>query len=301
VALDDRIEQGRLLGPTAVVLPGGATTGLPHLLAALEKDLALATAAAHRVVNARSALLTVMQRLSETLARLDEQAASLDRADDAALTAAHRRVEDLRRHLLPDPLGVDATRAEREVEALRIRFAEMVARRDGLPDAVAAARSLLVELRQTIADGAETLATSRKKVKECDGLLRPLDPAALDGDARALEPWLDRLDAVAARGDWQAAAAGLAQWRTVADGWLANARRVVEANRAPLRRRNELRGLLDSYRAKAAAAGLGAEAGLIERYDRAQGLLHTAPCDLDAAEREVHEYRQAVNRAGPAS
>jgi hypothetical protein len=296
---DDKPEVGRLLGPSGVTLPDGTGARLTDLLAALERDLEQATAAARRVATARRKLLPCAERLSDTLATLDAEADSLGRADDVALAAAHRLVDDLRRHLLPDPLGVDTGRAELEVEAVKTRFHELMARRDGLPDALAAARSALEELRETIADGAEALALTQEKLTECRGLLRPLDPSAVDGDARALAPWLDRLEAAAARGDWQAASAGLERWRTVADGWLANARRVAEANRAPLRRRNELRGLLDSYRAKAAAAGLGADAGLTGTYDDAHRLLHTAPCDLDAAEEKVREYRQAVNRTRP--
>lgn len=295
-AAEDHAEVRRLRGPQAVILPDGTATGLPDLLAALERDLDQATAAAHRVGDARRTLGPRLERLTETVARLDEQAEDLDQTRDIGLRNARRLVADLDRHATPDPLGVDAGRAEQEVAAVRTRFDELARRRDGLPDALTAARSLLDELRGTIAAGADALTATQERVKDCGGLLRPLDPSVIDADERCLEPWLARLDAAAEAGDWRAAAAGLDQWRTVADGWLTNARRVVEANRAPLQRRNELRGLLDGFRAKAAATGLGADARLAETYDDAHRLLHEAPCDLDAAEARVREYGQAVNR-----
>ena len=56
----------------------------------------------------------------------------------------------------------------------------------------------------------------------------------------------------------------------------------------------ELRGLLGAYQAKAARLGAAEDPGLTERYDRARGLLWTAPCDLPAAADAVTSYQQAV-------
>ena len=63
-------------------------------------------------------------------------------------------------------------------------------------------------------------------------------------------------------------------------------------------RREELRGLLGAYQAKAARLGAAEDPGLIERYDRARGLLWTAPCDLAAAADAVTGYQQAVLALG---
>ena len=53
---------------------------------------------------------------------------------------------------------------------------------------------------------------------------------------------------------------------------------------AAMAKRDELRGLLGAYKAKAARLGAAEDADLAERYDRARDLLWTAPCDLAAAE-----------------
>ena len=92
----------------------------------------------------------------------------------------------------------------------------------------------------------------------------------------------------------------------MADGWLANARQVAAANRRPLDRRNELRGLLDAYHAKAVDSGRAEEVELAEMHRDAHDALWSAPCDLAAAEVAVRQYVAAVNagqaRAGaPAS
>jgi hypothetical protein len=60
-------------------------------------------------------------------------------------------------------------------------------------------------------------------------------------------------------------------------------------------RRDELRGRLDAYRAKAARSGFAEEAGLTDRYQAAHDLLYTAPCRLAAATQAVHAYQQALN------
>jgi hypothetical protein len=59
-------------------------------------------------------------------------------------------------------------------------------------------------------------------------------------------------------------------------------------------RRDELRGLLNAYQARAAKLGGAEDSELDARYDRARDLLWTAPCDLSAAADAVAGYQQAV-------
>jgi hypothetical protein len=65
-----------------------------------------------------------------------------------------------------------------------------------------------------------------------------------------------------------------------------------------LSRRDELRGLLDAYKAKAARLGAVEDLDLAVRYDQARELLWTAPCDLDAAADAVSRFQQAVLAIG---
>ena len=69
-------------------------------------------------------------------------------------------------------------------------------------------------------------------------------------------------------GRWKAAAGELDRWRRDADRWLADARRVAAANGAPVARRNELRGLLQAFRAKSLAMGRAEDPELVGLHHR---------------------------------
>ena len=73
---------------------------------------------------------------------------------------------------------------------------------------------------------------------------------------------------------------------------LAEARRRFEE---PLSRRDDLRGLLQSFRQKAAAKGLGEHPEVETRYRHAESVLWAAPCDLESAGPLVDEFVATVN------
>jgi hypothetical protein len=80
---------------------------------------------------------------------------------------------------------------------------------------------------------------------------------------------------------------------------LENARRRVAQVRAPLDQRDELRGLLDAYRARAARHGVAESPPLAAVHQAARDLLWSAPCDLVAAEQAVRRYQAAVGAVMP--
>ena len=73
---------------------------------------------------------------------------------------------------------------------------------------------------------------------------------------------------------------------------LAEARRRYQQ---PLDDRDDLRGLLHSFRDKASAHGLGESSDLEPLYRQAESLLWAAPCDVAAARPLVERYVGAVN------
>jgi hypothetical protein len=303
VADEDRPTIWRLLGPSAVVLPDGSVAGIAGMLAALEADLAAARNAARRLGDGWRTVVPKVDRLAAEVTRLgsvgDDLGLTPARHPAAAreLAAARRLTTGLAARAASDPLGVDIAALESAVGRARAGVEDLAAQRQSLPDDLARAAAQLADLERLIAAGAEALATARAKVKQPDGLLQPLDPADLVRDDRSLRPWLGRIQAAAERDEWHEASTGLNRWRRVADGWKANARAVLDANRAPVRRRNELRGLLDGYRVKAAAAGLAEDPAVSERFQIAHAALAAAPSDLVAAAAGVDEYIGAVNRA----
>ena len=84
-------------------------------------------------------------------------------------------------------------------------------------------------------------------------------------------------------------------------GWPAGSHRSIRKSRtvgaAEARRfdtRDELRGVLDAYHAKALATGLAEDLPLDRLYTLARDELYGAPCDVAEADRLVAEYRQAL-------
>ena len=114
------------------------------------------------------------------------------------------------------------------------------------------------------------------------------------GDLADLSARLAGLGALLAGGRWTRLASELdlldRELATATAGFKEAERAVVAA----MAKRDELRGLLGAYRAKAARLGAAEDPGLAERYDLARDLLWTAPCDLAAAEAAVAGYQQAV-------
>jgi hypothetical protein len=109
-----------------------------------------------------------------------------------------------------------------------------------------------------------------------------------------VEPPIASLTKLAAAGRWTRLQAELDRCHSD----LAAAAAATEDSRrsaaTALGRRDELRGLLGAYKAKAARLGAAEDADLTARYDQAYELLWTAPCDLAVAATAVTGYQQAI-------
>jgi hypothetical protein len=106
------------------------------------------------------------------------------------------------------------------------------------------------------------------------------------------------LDTLLAAGRWTRLASELDEVERELAAATAGFRDTERAVVAALGQRDELRGLLGAYQAKAARMGAAEDPGLTERYDWARGLLWTAPCDLAAAADAVTGYQRAVLALG---
>ncbi|MEX5633064.1 hypothetical protein [Parafrankia sp. FMc2] len=191
------------------------------------------------------------------------------------------------------PAQTSAAQVAELVAALRDTF-------DALEERLAAAEDLLGRVVATAAAGEHAARTVVERLTgDRSGLVR-LDDGWFDDPRRGLRPWLDRLRAAGAAGEWRLVAHGLRAWTRVAEATLAAAGETVATNQAPLRRRSELRGLLEALRAKAGQRGQIESAELGDLYDRAATALSTAPVDLDAAEALVAAFSAALGGALPA-
>jgi hypothetical protein len=117
-------------------------------------------------------------------------------------------------------------------------------------------------------------------------------PPALDG---ALAVELDQVVDLGDAGRWHDAAQHLDRWhvtlRQLADAAAASS----TASRAPLIQRDQLRGRLDAYRAKAHGLGLDEDRDVSEAYERAQAALYAAPADLASANELVEQYHDLLS------
>lgn len=290
----DRDALATVLHGTGITLPDGTPTGAAALLGVLEADADRASAA---MVQLGTAWRNAVPRLDALRSRLTAATATADALGmpgDPELAAARTVVDDATARAAADPLGAELDDAEELVARVEARLSELARTRASIGTDLDAAAARLEELDRLIAAGAGARKAAEDRIVDPGGLLTPLEPAALDTGDRALRPWLARLRAQAGAGAWPAAAKGLGQWDEEAAALRARADAVAEANRAPLERRNDLRGLLDAFRAKAAALGLAEDPALTDTYRSAREALYAYRCDVRRAEALVREYGRAI-------
>jgi hypothetical protein len=221
-----------------------------------------------------------------------------DLSDDevtGALAAAEEELGQLRGLLNSDPLalwhggGVDTTWLERlrkQSAAVAARAADIARLRADAQQRIAAAAAAVAAVRAAREDAAA--ARERAEARIADGGLPPL------ADAAGLETRLAGLDKLKAAGRWARLAAELDTIEAEADAATQRCREAQRAAEALLGRRDELRGLLGAYQAKAARLGAAENTELSTLYLQAQDLLWTAPCDLAASAAAVTRYQQAI-------
>jgi hypothetical protein len=254
---------------------------------------------------------------NEMTGKLDTVAAELGRvtplaasvADEALtgnLAAAQGKLTRMRATLSSDPLSlwqggpdpatgtVDTSGADRlaeRVAAAVTRVDELVRLRDDARQRIGEVTTAAATARAAYEDAAAAWQRAAAKIA-ADALPAP-PPGPADLTAR-----LVNLDTLLTGGRWPRLAAELDEIEQELAGTTASYRDTERTVVDLMSRREELRGLLGAYQAKAARLGAAEDPGLIERYDRARGLLWTAPCDLAAAAAAVTGYQQAVLALG---
>ncbi|HEV2242248.1 MAG TPA: hypothetical protein VGR98_14500, partial [Streptosporangiaceae bacterium] len=113
-------------------------------------------------------------------------------------------------------------------------------------------------------------------------------------EVRGLADRLAELETLKAAGRWPRLASEIDLLEVQAEAVASGCRDAERQATGLMDRRDELRGLLDAYQARAAKLGGAEDSELDARYDRARDLLWTAPCDLSAAADAVTGYQQAV-------
>lgn len=265
-----------------------STTCSPaELLSAMEAAFATAVAVASRTGD-------VWQRLLPAAADL---AASLDNVRALTRTAgggmatldeADRLLGRFTATLATDPLGAD----ESALASVQSLIARADAERTSAAELREALTRRLAEAHALAADVAEARRAADAAREAAEGRFPDRDiVAARGGDLR---PDLAAIDALAAAGQWALISPRLSDWTRRGRDQLAALRDAAARNASLLATRNELRGRLDAYRAKALSRGLGEDATLTPLAEAARDLLYTAPCEVDTARRAVDAYQEAL-------
>ncbi len=274
------------------------------------EDLTLATAVA-RMRGAFSAVTEVVAAAehvwTDVAGRLDAAGAELARVTPLAatlgdealagnLSSAQDKLARMRDTLNSDPLAlwqggtVDTSGADRlaeRVTAAVARADELIRLRDEARQRVDEARVAATAARAARDDAVAAWQRAAEKIAAAALPPPPAEPADLSARLAGLGPLMDG-------GRWPRLASELDLLDRELAAATASFREAERAAVSALARRDELRGLLGAYKAKAARLGAIEDTVLAERYDRARGLLWTAPCDLTAAEAAVAGYQQAV-------
>jgi hypothetical protein len=326
VAVVDRA--ARMLGATRhpsdsqlaeiTVLLSGASVSLTHGLVPLDQrdltdsrrsDLTLAAAvqemksAFARVAEVTAAAESVwneiaggLSEIATELSAAQQQASGL--GDDQlaeALAAAQAGLGRLRDTVNCDPLSlwqgrVDASR----LDLLRKRAGELAGRtgdlaqlRDQTQQRIAVATAAVAAAAATRQDAAA--ARDRAAAQVADPALPP-PPAEIAG----LDGRLATLDKLRTAGQWGRLASELSVIETEASAAGQHYHDTGQAALALLDKRDELRGMLDAYQAKAQRLGVAEDAEVTASYQQAHDLLRTVPCDLRATAAAVIHHKEAI-------
>ncbi len=203
-------------------------------------------------------------------------------------------LDRLRGLLNTDPLGGQANPAAADrlldrAAAVAARSAHLARTRDGARQRIAAVTAAADAARAAHEDVAAACLRAAAKITAVPPV--PVDRTDLSGRIAALDTLL-----AAAR--WTRLSSELDLIERELASATSNSRDTERTLAALLGRRDELRGLFNAYRAKAARLGATEDPGLAARYDQARELLWTAPCDLTAAADAVDRFQQAVLAVG---
>ncbi|WP_141703841.1 hypothetical protein [Planobispora rosea] len=298
------VERRRLLGP------GEQRFTLDEAVAAMEL-------AFHDVTGLVAEVDAVWNAV---LPRLDAAAAEAGAArdllrelggDDPDLGACEREIERVREELRHDPLG-DGGRDVEWIADAAARLHERVRRAAGVRCAYGPRREALRALLGRVAAAEQEFLRTRDLV--VTKIASPALPA-LPGRAAPLGERLAALDAPAPAEDGAPGPAGpggpggdggerwleradlLAELERAAEEALRRAEGAVASLRELIERRDELRGRLEAFRARAVRLGLAEDPALARAHLRAHDLLWTAPCDLRKATEAVTGYQRAIQGA----
>jgi hypothetical protein len=262
-----------------------------ELLARMTATFGSATAVVARFADAwdLGPRVTAVQR---SLAEASELSAAVGDGAGHFAPLDSRRLA-LEQTLARDPLLVTETEVAQLEESVRRACADLAE----LAELRASSRARLVAARVLFDEVTRVEVEGETAYRDLLGKIA--DPHAVDPPraANSLGRQLEVVDELARAGEWRQFGEALAGWTSRAESLLAQAQAAAAANRAPLDERNELRGRLDGYRAKATALGLAEDDELSRMFGSLERVLYTAPADLERANRLIRDCARRLVEA----
>jgi hypothetical protein len=227
------------------------------------------------------------------LSEARERAGALATESPQPIAGVEQRLRQVAETLLDDPLAVtvqDVELVEAQLDSICVELTRAAELRDGVDAKVSQAHVLMDELRALEADAIAAHETTTAKILE-PGIHIPT--RWYDGTIAEWEAVQDLVDDER----WPAAAAKLDVWTRRTRAEMEEARDFIANARRPLEVRDQLRGRLDAYHAKAARLCLVEVPEVSAAHRPARDALYTAPTDLTRAADLVQDYQDALRQA----
>ncbi len=193
----------------------------------------------------------------------------LDQSVDPVLTANHSALAALVR---------DAAALRIDLESADKERSQLLAGHKVDHQQIEALRTLESEARKLAADAAEKVVNiTPRGIVSVDALGTPPDLSSM------------------ADAPWPAVRNLLSERATKLQRAETSLRQVISSSQSALAERNELRQMVDAFRAKAMASRIGEVPDVNAAYQAARQLLWTAPSDLTAARTAVTTYQKVVS------
>jgi hypothetical protein len=290
------LEERTLLGPTGEWL---TLEGVVERMTPLYEETARMVASVNEIW---SELLTRLGEIDEAARAAESLHASLG-TSEPEFGRISQLLAGVREAARSDPMSLSSG-GRADTRRINEIGADLTALRGRLEDAVRIrdehdARAHGIEATIGLIEAAEHEAADAR-----DMILAKIESPALP-DVPALSDSLrDRLAALGGlrgEGRWMELATRASELEQAAATALEQTREVTGLITGLLDRRDELRGRLDAYRAKAGRLGLAEDIALTELHQRAHDLLWTSPCDLRRATVTLADYQRAIASRGEGS
>jgi hypothetical protein len=289
VSAEIPLEERTLLGPTGEWLSLDAVV---RRMTPLYEQTAGLVASVNEVW---SALLTRLGEVEEAARAVEALHTSLG-LREPDFDRVSQALTSLREVARSDPMALSSG-GRADTSRIDELGAELATLRGRLEDAVRIRDEHDERARAVEAAIGQVEAAEHDAVQAQDRVLaRIASPALpeLPASSAALRDRLAALEGLRAEGRWIELATRAAELERAVATALDRTRETTGLITGLLDRREELRGRLDAYKAKAGRLGLAEDTALTDLHQRAHDLLWTSPCDLRRATVALADYQRAI-------